>query len=119
MTPPLPVHVDPGQEGVRVPVDPHPARRLHHLDRRRRVVAVAVAQDHAVDVAEVHLQELHVVHQRLPVGTRVEDHLPRIAPGVDELQEEGEPPLAQAPGLDEVLRKSGDLEIADLTHSNL
>jgi hypothetical protein len=63
-----------------------------------------MAQDDAVDVIEVFLENLGVVKEGIFVGTGVEDNSPRLSLRVLKLHDEGEPPLAQTPGLDEVLR---------------
>jgi hypothetical protein len=56
---------------VGVSVDGAPPRDLHDVDRRHGVVAVAVAEHDGVQVAEVDLQLLYVVEQRVPVVARV------------------------------------------------
>ena len=70
---------------------------------------MTMAQDDAVNVAEILLDDLRVVKEGFPIHPGVEDHLPRISLGVHELQQQGEPPLTDAPSEGIVLCESGDL----------
>jgi len=92
---------------VWVPIDLDPSGHLHHFHSRSRVITVAVADHHSVDVAEVNLRAraragdvLEVLMLGHPIGFKVLEVRPeegRIGEGTEFLFEGLEPAREMAP----------------------
>ncbi len=90
---------------MRVRVDLHASRSLHHFYRSRCVIVMTVTQHNTIDIAHVYFEVLHIIQQSLLLIARVEDYFPFVAASVSEFQEQREPRLTKIPSRREVRHK--------------